>query len=129
MTNPTAFLRRMLVVDGTISGLTGVLMILGAGFLEAALGVPAVLLRYAGLSLIPFVAFVFYLATRDSVSRASVWTVIAANAAWVVASALLLVSGRIEPTALGYVFILGQAFAVAAFAEAQYVGLRKSTVA
>jgi len=129
MTNPTAFLRRVLVVDGTISGLTGVLMILGAGFLEAALGVPAVLLRYAGLSLIPFVAFVFYLATRDSVSRASVWTVIAANAAWVVASALLLVSGRIEPTALGYVFILGQAFAVAAFAEAQYVGLRKSTVA
>lgn len=129
MTNPPAFLRRVLVVDGTISGLTGVLMILGASFLEAALGVPAVLLRYAGLGLIPFVAFVFYLARRDRVSRASVWTVIAANAAWVVASGLLLVSGRIEPTVLGYVFILGQAFAVAAFAEAQYVGLRKWTVA
>jgi hypothetical protein len=129
MTNPTVFLRRVLVVDGTISGLTGLLMILGASVLESALGVPAALLRYAGLSLVPFVAFVFYLARRESLSRASVWAVIAANAAWVAASVLLLVSGRIEPSLLGYAFILGQAIAVAGFAEAQYVGLRKSSVA
>jgi len=52
--------------------------------------------------------------------------VIAINAAWVAGSVLLLLSGRIEPNILGYAFILGQALAVAGFAEMQYVGLRKS---
>jgi hypothetical protein len=125
MTNSTAFLRRVLVVDGTVSGATGLLMILGAGFLGDRLGLPAALLRSAGLSLIPFVALLFYLSTRDQLSRGIVWAVIAANAAWVAASVLLLLSGRIEPTLLGYVFVLGQAVAVAGFAEAQYVGLRR----
>jgi hypothetical protein len=125
MTNSTAFLRRALVVDGTVSGATGLLMILGAGFLGDRLGLPATLLRSAGLSLIPFVALLFYLSTRDQLSRGIVWAVIAANAAWVAASVLLLLSGRIEPTLLGYVFVLGQAIAVAGFAEAQYVGLRR----
>ena len=129
MTNPTAFLRRILVADAVTSAAAGLLMVLGAGLLEARLGVPASLLRYAGLSLIPFVAFVGYLATRARLSRGSVWAVIAANVAWVAASILLLVSGRIEPTLLGYVFVLGQAAAVAGIAEAQYVGLRRSAAA
>jgi hypothetical protein len=47
---------------------------------------------------------------------------------WVAGSVLLLVSGRFEPNALGFAFVLGQAAAVAVFAEMQYVGLRKSTV-
>jgi hypothetical protein len=68
----------------------------------------------------------FYLSTREHLARGIVWAVIAANAAWVAASVLVLLSGRIEPTILGYVFVLGQAIAVAGFAEAQYVGLRRS---
>jgi len=71
------------------------------------------------------VALLFYLSTREQLSRSIVWAVIAANGAWVAASGLLLLSGRIEPTLLGYVFVLGQAVAVAGFAEAQYVGLRR----
>jgi hypothetical protein len=48
------------------------------------------------------------------------------NLAWASGSVLLLVSGRIQPSGLGHAVILGQAFAVAALAELQYVGLRKS---
>jgi hypothetical protein len=39
--------------------------------------------------------------------------------------ALLLVTGHLELTALGYAFVLVQAVLVAALTEAQYVGLRR----
>jgi hypothetical protein len=123
---PSSFLRRALVADAAISGSTGVLLILGAGPLSGALGIPAPLLRYAGLSLVPFVALVASLAARATLPRGGVWTVIALNAAWVLASALLLFSGRVAPTALGSAFVVAQALAVGFFAELQYVGLRRS---
>jgi hypothetical protein len=123
--NTSPFLRRALIADGAISGATGVLMVLAAGFLDGLLGVPGALLRYAGLSLIPFAAFLLYLARRPSLASATVWLVIALNVAWVVGSGFLLVSGLIDPTALGYAFIIVQAVAVAVFVELQYVGLRR----
>jgi hypothetical protein len=125
----SSFLRRVLLADAVISGLSGILMVLDAGALESMLGVPATLLRYAGLSLFPFAALVVGLARREPLPRAGVWTVIALNAAWVVASLMLAFSGWISPNALGYAFILGQAFAVAVFAEMQYFGLRKAVAA
>jgi hypothetical protein len=122
----TSFLRRALVADAAISGATGVLMLAGAGLLEQWLGAPAALLRYAGLSLLPFAALVGGLARRERPSRTAVWAVIALNAAWVAGSVLLVVSGSFSLSALGIAFILVQALAVAAFAEMQYVGLRKA---
>jgi hypothetical protein len=38
----------------------------------------------------------------------------------------LLVTGRIDPSALGIAFVVAQALAVAAFAEIQYLGLKRS---
>jgi hypothetical protein len=124
-TGVSSFLRRVLIADGAISGATGLLMLLGADFLGGLLGLPTALLRYAGLSLIPFAAFVLYMSRQETLSTASVWFVIALNTAWVAASVLLLVSGLIDPTALGYAFIVVQAIAVAVFVELQYVGLRR----
>jgi hypothetical protein len=121
----SSFLRRVLTADGAISGATGLLMILGADFLGRTLGLPTALLQYAGISLIPFAAFVLYMSRRESLPPGSVWFVIALNTAWVAASVLLLVSGLIDPTALGYAFIVVQAVAVAVFVELQYVGLRR----
>jgi hypothetical protein len=131
MSNATrrTFLRRVLLADGAISGAAGLLMLLAAGPLEAALGVPAVLLRYAGVALVPFSLGVLSLARRGDVPRGAVWAVIALNLGWVAASLLLAFSGRIAPSLPGHVFILGQAFAVAVFAEMQYVGLRKAAAA
>lgn len=139
MTNPThfngsptatlpalPFLRRVLFADALVSGITGLLMLLGAGMLQDLLGIPAVLLRWAGLSLIPFALIVAALARRRSIARAGVWAIILLNFAWTGGSILLLASGWIEPNGLGQAFILVQAFAVVAFAEMQYMGLRKS---
>jgi hypothetical protein len=121
-------LRHALLADAVISGAAGLLMALGAGLLEGLLGVPAALLRYAGVVLIPFAVLVGYLGTRASFPPAAVWAVIAANALWVAGSIVLLASGWIAPTALGYAFIIVQALAVGIFGELQYAGLRRSAM-
>lgn len=120
------FLRRLLLTDALISGASGLLMFFGASALETVLAVPAGLFRWAGISLIPFTAALLVLARNEPLPRSGVWAVIGANAAWVIASVLLLVSGEIAPNWLGSAFILVQAVAVAVLAEMQYVGLRRA---
>jgi len=124
MTTANLFLRRILTVDAVISGTSGVLMLAAATLLERRLALPAPLLRYAGFSLLPFAALVLYLAKRDVLPRGGVRTVIALNAAWVVASVALLFT--VTPTTLGYAFVIAQAVTVAALAELQYMGLRRA---
>ena len=59
-------------------------------------------------------------------SLALVAIVIAGNAAWTIASIALLFSGAVTPNLLGEVFVAAQAIVVGAFAELQYIGLRRS---
>ncbi len=84
-----SFLRRVLRTDAVVSGATGLLMLGGATFLTRFLALPEPLLRYAGLGLIPYAAFVAYVATREHVSRTAVWAVIVLNVLWVLESILL----------------------------------------
>jgi hypothetical protein len=118
------FLRNALLVDATASGATALLMIAGAGMLDGLLGLPAALLRGAGLVLVPYVAFVVWAGTRTPIQSGAVWAIIVANAAWAIASIALLV-GFLTPTPLGTAFVIGQALVVALLGEAQYVGLRR----
>jgi hypothetical protein len=120
------FLRYALIADAAVSGATGLLMIAGAGFLADFLSLPFALLREACLVLIPYVAFVAYVGTRERISRAAVWAVIAANLLWAAGSGLLLLSGWIAPNLLGTLFIIVQAVAVALFGELQFMGLRRA---
>jgi hypothetical protein len=124
-TNPTQFLRNVLLLDAAASGATGLLLIAGAGLLEGLLGLPVALMREAGLILVPYVAFVVWTGTRAEMARGAVWTIIAANVLWAVASVCLLVSGLVAPTALGYAFVIAQAAVVAILGELQYAGLRR----
>ena len=123
--HPSPFLRKALLLDAAASGGSAALLIAGAGLLDALLGLPAALMREAGLILVPFVALVAWVGTREQASRAAVWAIIAANALWVAASLGLLVSGWVAPTALGYAFVIAQAAVVALFAELQYAGLKR----
>jgi hypothetical protein len=122
---PQSFLRVVLLGDAAASGATGLLVLIGGGFLEGLLGVPAALLRGAGLILLPYVAFVVYVGTRERLPRPAVWAVIICNALWTAASALLLMGPWIAPTALGYAFVVGQASIVALLAGLQYLGLQR----
>jgi hypothetical protein len=123
---PSAFLRNVLLADAATSAAAGLLMVLGAGFLDTLLGLPVPLVRYAGASLLPFAALLAFVATRDNPGRAAVWAIIACNAAWVVGSFELLFSGWLTPTLLGTLFVTAQAVTVAVLAALEYVGLRQS---
>ena len=65
---------------------------------------------------------------RDPIPRRAVTAVIACNVLWRVDCLLLALSGWIEPNVLGYAFIAVQVVVVAAFAELQWVGLRRTPV-
>lgn len=125
-TQSPLFLRRVLLADAATGILTGMLLALDAGFLEPLLGLPATLLRDAGIVLLPLAAFVGYVGLRKELSRRLVWVVIAFNMLWVADSAVLLMSGWVAPTFLGKAFIIVQALAVALFAELEYFGLRRA---
>ena len=124
--SPSPLLRYALVGDAVASGATGLLLALGAGALAGLLGLPEALMRSAGLILLPYAAVVAFLGTRATISRRAVWAVIAVNGVWVADSLILLASGWVSPTALGYAFVLAQALVVLLFAEAQYFGLRRA---
>ncbi len=122
----SSFLRRVLLADAAISAAAGLMMIFGAALLDGPLGLSAGLLTGAGLSLIPFAVLVAWLTTREILPRAGVWAVIACNVVWAADSILILVSGYVTPTLIGYAFVVAQAVVVAILAELEYIGLRRS---
>ena len=126
MINPSTFLRRAIQADAIFSGVSALLLTVGAGALAPLLDLPEALLRETGLFLIAYAALVGWLGTRQSMPKALVVIVIAANAAWTFASIALLFSGAVTPNLLGEAFVAMQAIAVGALAELQYIGLRKS---
>jgi hypothetical protein len=122
---PSNILRLALIADSIASGATALLIFAGAGLLASLLGLPVELLRYAGVVLMPFVAFVAYVGTRSEIPRGAAGAIVVLNFAWVAASVAFLLSGWIAPTVLGYAFVLVQAVVVGLLAELQWVGLRR----
>lgn len=125
----TTFLRNALFADALVRGAAGIAMMLGAPLLAPFLSLPAELLFWAGVVLVPFVAMLIMIARRTTVSKLVLFDIIAINVLWVVGSLVLLVSGVVEPNLLGIAFVAAQALTVAAFAELQFVGMRRATAA
>ena len=125
---PSPLLRKALTADAVVTGLAGLVMALAAIPLSTRYGLPVGLLRWAGLICVPFGIFDAWLATRTRLRRPAVFFVVACNALWALDSILLLLSGWIEPTTPGTVFVVAQAVLTAGFAELEFVGLRRSTL-
>jgi hypothetical protein len=126
MIQPSLFLRRAILADAAFSGASALLLTFGANALAALLNLPEALLREAGLFLIAYAVLVGWLGTRQSMPKALVWIVIVGNAAWTLGSIALLFSGAVTPNLPGEAAVAMQAIAVGAFAEMQYIGLRRS---
>lgn len=122
----STFLRGVLFADAATCVAMALLLTLGAGMLDGFLKLPAQLLFYAGISLFPFAAFLAYLGTREAVASLLIWSVILLNALWAFDSILILLTVWVEPSAFGYVFIIGQAVCVAVLAGFEYLGLKRS---
>ena len=127
MIHPSLFLRRAIQADAIFSGVSAVLLTLGASELAPLLNLPEALMRETGLFLIAYAALVGWLGTRITMPKALVVVVIAGNAAWTMASIALLFSGAVTPNLLGEAAIAMQAIVVGALAELQYIGLRRSS--
>ncbi|MBF9231850.1 hypothetical protein [Microvirga alba] len=127
--HPSPFLRQALLADATTSAACGLLMLLASSPLSGILGLPEALLRLSGAALLPYAALIAYLGLREQMLRPIVWAVVIGNVIWAADSALLLVSGWVEPTRAGYAFVIAQALVVLMYAELQVIGLRRSTVA
>ncbi len=117
--------RQMLLLDAVITGALALLVIVAAGWLSPYLGLPATLLRGAGIVLMPFVALLLIGATRSRLSPRLLGLIIAINLLWVTASVALLFSTLVSPTHLGSGFVIAQAAAVVGIAGLQYSGLRR----
>lgn len=122
------FLRYTLFADAATCFACGLLLSAGGALLQNLTGLPVSLMFYAGLSLLPFAAFLVYVATRKSISKTAVRAIIGINLLWTIDSFLLLVSGYVEPTTFGYAFVILQAIGVLMFADLEFIGLRRAEV-
>ena len=120
------FVRRALQADAVASAATGLLLVVGAEQLTDWLGLPVSLMRYAGLSLLPFAAIVLIVGLRQMPPRAAVAAIVAYNAMWTIDSFVLLASGWVGPTLLGSSFVVMQAVTVGALAMLQGIGMKRA---
>lgn len=125
---PSSFLRRVLVVDAVFSGSSGIMMIAFAGLIAAVTQLPVELISEAGMLLVPFAAFVGFVASRGAPARLAVWAIIAINIVWAVDSVVLLFTGWVAPNAVGYAVVVAQAAGVLLLADLEYMGLKRSAV-
>ncbi|CAG0993779.1 MAG: hypothetical protein F9K19_21100 [Rhizobiaceae bacterium] len=125
----TPFLRNALRLDAGVSGAAALLFVGGASPLAPFTGLPAGLLFWSGVALMPFVAALVVVARRAAVLRLVLVDIVALNALWVAASFGLLAFGLVQPTAPGIAFVVAQALAVAVFAVLQAIGMRRAPVA
>lgn len=122
-------LKTTLLVDAAVSG--GAAVILAAGSFVAAglLGLPAPLMLWVGVALIPWVVALGLIGRGERASKAVIYTIIAANLAWVAASFWVAFGPVFAPTLPGKVFVVVQALTVLGFAEFQMLGLKRSAAA
>lgn len=121
---PSLLLRRALWVDAAASSASALPMIAAAPWLGAVTGLDAGLLQPVGLALLPYIAYLVWLATRSAVPVAAAWVPIVLNLLWAVDCVALAAWVEPRPTGLGLAFIGAQAAAVLVFAAWQFAGLR-----
>ena len=123
-----SYVRNVLSLDAATSGIAGVAMIAGAGFISGLTALPSSLLFWAGVILLPWTALLAYFSRRSTMSRIAMIDIVAVNALWVVASIGILVAGLVTPNMLGVAFVIAQAAAVLLFTDLQMGVLRSSAL-
>lgn len=120
-------LRSALLGNALFSEITGLALLLLSAPIARFLGIaPSWPLLPIGAALLLFGAQAFILSRSRPLARGPVLAVIALDAAWVIASALLLIGGWLPLSGGGTWTVLVVADVVAAFGVLQYLGLRRA---
>ena len=120
-------LQNVLLLDAATCVGAGALMAFGPSFVAGLTHIPAPLLTWAGLILLPCAALMLYAGLQAAPSRGIVWLIVLGNIGWVIAS--VGVFAFIAPNALGTIFILAQAAVVAVLALLEHNAMQRSGVA
>lgn len=119
-------LRKLLMLDAVTCVVMGAALVATAPWLAGFTAIPAALLFYAGLALMPIAAFMAFIALRPTMPPAAVAAIVLGNVLWVIGSVGLLLGPWITPNAIGYAFIGVQAIAVAGLAALEGMALPRS---
>jgi hypothetical protein len=116
-------LKSVLALDAASCLVMGVGLAALAQPLAGVTGLPAGLLTWAGVLLLPVAALIGVAAALRAVPRGLLLLIVAGNAGWVLASLALLASGLVAPNGLGVALVLAQAAAVAVLTALEARGL------
>ena len=109
-------LQALLAIDAATCAAMGVLLVAGSDLVATLTRLPAQLLLWAGVSLLPIAAFMGVFSRARRVPQWAATLAVLGNLGWVVASVALPVAGIVQPNALGWLFLIGQAVVVALLA-------------
>jgi hypothetical protein len=119
MTSMTS--NRILQINAIATGATGLAMLAGRGFLPPLFGLGSpILLDLIAIFFLAYAAGLFYFGARPRVERPALLAFAAADGAWVVGSAVVLLMFWPQLTPIARVLIVGVAIVVDAFAMLQY---------
>lgn len=113
-------LQPLLAFDAATCAAMGALLLVAADPIAALTHIPAPLLFWAGAVLLPIAAFMAVFSRAMPVPRWAATLVVAGNVAWVLTSIALPAFGLVQPNALGWAFLLGQAAVVALLAKLEH---------
>jgi hypothetical protein len=119
----TRFLRRALMADGVVSGLSGLLLVAAPRAIAALIGTSTVIVASVGVSLLLYGFFLVRNARRESPSRAEAVAAVALNVAWLLGTVAVVVAGVLTREGNWAAILVGDA--VMAFTGLEVVGLRK----
>lgn len=87
---------------------------------------PPLAFSLTGAILVGYALVLLWLSNQASIPNWAAWLVIAGDVAWVLGSALLLITGWMPLTQTGKWLVAGIGDIVALFAIVQYLGLRRN---
>ena len=124
-TAAAVLLRRALLGNAAFSALCGILIVIFDARIVGFITNVQHHLWPLGAMLLAFAVSLAWFSTRSRVSSAWVSSVIAADLAWVAGTAVLLTGWHGSLTAAGIAILIAVAVFVFAFAELQWLGLRR----
>lgn len=120
------FVSRVLLGNATFGVLSAFICLLWAQPLATALGFTSPLsLVVVGVGLLLFAAELAWIAIRKPADRRVLTIIFGLDVAWVIASAIILLTGWLPLTTAGMWTIITVADIVAVFAVLEFIGLRR----
>jgi hypothetical protein len=120
------FVSRVLIGNAAFGILCGLICLLWTQPLAVALGIePPVIVTILGVGLLLFAAELIWIALRAPADRRLLSIIFGLDVAWVIGSAILLLSGWLPLTTAGTWTVLVVADVVAIFAVLEFIGLRR----